>query len=95
MPENLPELNIFEQNVISKVRFNKCIVKLKKYSQTGSHYGWKGHILCKKQDPLPILSILPPTAEIFLESVHVVMIDCPQIAALHRTAASVVTVRYF
>lgn len=80
--------------VISKVRFNKCIVKLKKYSPTGSHYGWKGHILCKKQAPMPLLQILPLFSTDFLESVHIILLDCNQIGALHKAASSVVSVRF-
>lgn len=93
IPDYLPELSYLEQNVISKVRMNQCIIKLKR-AGTYSHYGWKGHLICRKQAPESILeSTLPISSEALFQYLQVIIVNGPHNQSLHSIARKIVHVR--
>jgi len=52
---HLPELNWFEEIVISRVHFSHCIIKLTDMQpNSGSHFAFKGHIIVKPTNPDPL-----------------------------------------
>jgi peroxiredoxin len=75
LQHELPVLNWFEQQTISKVRFNNCIVKLS-YIPGQDQRGFKGHMIAKAQKPEKIFkNDYPLLPEAVMENIHIILVS--------------------
>jgi len=70
---DLPKLTFLEKKCISMVRFNSFLVKLHMTHGT-RQLAFKGHLITKPQDPLPLIRLsLPPFVSELCESIQIVL----------------------
>ena len=75
VPNNLPELTWMEEKVISRVRFNSCVLKLVE-SKLPSQKGFKGHLIARCHNPDLLLTFnMPQDINSICESMHIVLLD--------------------